>query len=160
MEAMQKNHTLSSWHLYVDGAARNNPGPAGAGIYMSREGRGILKKGHFLGMRTNNQAEYLALLLGLFYLHTQVPVGASLEIFADSQLLVRQLQGIYRVKDPILKSLQQAAFSLLMAYSYSITHIFRYENQEADALANYGIDKKILVPEAFLTFLKNHDVSW
>ncbi len=147
------------WHLYVDGAARNNPGPAGGGIHVLRNGKSELKKGYFLGSKTNNQAEYLALLLGLYHAKTYVSVGEQLSIFADSQLLVRQMQGQYRVKDAELKKLQKVAFELLMPYEYSIAHVMRDDNHVADEMANMGIDKKVKPPQDFLAILNAHEIS-
>lgn len=146
----------SPWHLYVDGAARNNPGPAGAGLHLIRDGKTVIKKGYFLGPKTNNQAEYMALLLGLFTAQKKVEPTDRLEIFADSQLLVRQMNGAYRVKDAELKKLQALAFKLLMHFSsYSFFHVPRAENAHADEMANEGIDKKIQPPAAFLTLLQD-----
>lgn len=148
------------WHLYVDGAARNNPGPAGAGLHLIRNGKTVLKKGYFLGSKTNNQAEYLALLLGLFNASEKVGSNETLEIFADSQLLVRQMNGAYKVKDVQLKILQSVAFKLLMSFStYSFFHVPRAENAHADEMANEGIDKKVRPPAEFVTLLQEYDLS-
>jgi ribonuclease HI len=148
------------WHLYVDGAARNNPGPAGAGLHLIRNGKTVLKKGYFLGPKTNNQAEYLALLLGLFNAAKKVGAHDSLEIFADSQLLVQQMKGVYKVKDVQLKLLQSIAFKLLMNFTtYSFMHVPRAENAHADEMANEGIDKKIKPPTEFITLLNTHEIS-
>ena len=87
------------WQLYVDGASRNNPGPSGAGLCIFKDGEVAEKHGFYLGKRTNNQAEYLALLLGIFFLKKQISGGDFVEIVSDSQLLVRQLLGAYRVKN-------------------------------------------------------------
>ncbi|MBN1549700.1 ribonuclease HI family protein [Candidatus Babeliales bacterium] len=146
--------------LFIDGAARNNPGPAGAGVYLSQGTKPIVQEGHFLGIRTNNQAEYLALLLGIFYLKQHALPGDEVCIKSDSELLVRQMQGTYKVKHPELHRLQRAAFSLLSIFSYGIEHIMRDKNTQADALANQGIDKKVVVSEAFIAMLRSYDVAW
>lgn len=150
----------SVWKLYTDGAARNNPGPAGAGVYLLKDKKPIIKKGHFLKSRTNNQAEYLALLLGIFYAKDRVDPKDTLHVIADSQLLVRQMTGHYRVRNPELKRLQRAAFMLLKSFSYTMRHVLREDNVHADELANEGIDKKVEVPEAFLVMLREYDVPW
>lgn len=147
------------WHLYVDGASRNNPGPAGAGLYLTRCDKEILKKGFFLGSKTNNQAEYLALALGLFFTVQKMNPEEHLTIFADSQLLVRQMNGVYKVKDPQLKKLQALAFKVLMSCSsYSFVHIPRAQNAYADEMANEGIDARQQPPSEFITLLKQYEV--
>ncbi len=87
------------WELYVDGAARNNPGPAGAGFYLLKNGVPVEEQGMFLGKKTNNQAEYLALLLGVYYAQRHMGPEDTLVIKADSELMVRQVQGIYKIKN-------------------------------------------------------------
>ncbi len=140
------------WSLYVDGASRNNPGPAGAGIYILKNAEPFLKKGYYLGTMTNNQAEYNALLLGLFLIDPLWQESDKVHIFADSQLMIRQLQGEYKVVKPTLKVLYQCAVKWLQHKSYSLTHIMREENSIADLLANEGINKKIQIPDDFQHF--------
>jgi ribonuclease HI len=150
----------SNWHLYVDGAARNNPGPAGAGIHVIKDGKTALKKGFFLGVKTNNQAEYLALLLGIFFAKKMVKEGDHFEIFADSQLLVRQMNGVYKVKHSNIQPLQRLAFKMLMDFSsYTIMHVPRDQNAHADEMANEGINKKIEPPIEFKSVLNEHTIS-
>src|SRR5436190_19558893 len=98
---MEKN----IWSLFIDGAARNNPGPAAAGIYLLKNDILFLKDGYYLGIKTNNQAEYLALVFGLLIVEEHRQVDDQLRIVSDSQLLVRQLMGVYRVKHPHLQPL-------------------------------------------------------
>ena len=134
----QKN----KWHLFVDGAARNNPGPAGAGIYLTKHQKKELALGFFLGTKTNNQAEYLALLIGLIL--TLPKIGSDhLQIVSDSLLLVNQLNGIYRVKNPELQILHHKALKLLANISYDVVHVLREKNKFADEMANFGIDNQI-----------------
>ena len=147
------------WHLYVDGAARNNPGPAGAGLCLFKDGKTVFKKGFFIGSRTNNQAEYYALLLGLFFAREHVTKQDHLEIFADSQLLVRQINGEYKVKDAELKLLQHAAFKLLMSFNYTIQHVMREDNAHADEMANAGIDEKVKLPDSFITLVQSYGIK-
>ncbi len=141
---------MSNWELYVDGAARNNPGPAGAGFYLIKDGVPAEKQGMYLGKKTNNQAEYLALLLGLYYAQRHMQPGDMLTIKADSQLMVRQIQGVYKVKNPELARIYTVIKSLLDTVQYTIEHVRREENKVADKLANVGIDKKIRVPQELL----------
>ncbi len=131
---------MSKYLLYTDGAARGNPGPAGAGAFICKpDGTAVAEVSKYLGETTNNVAEYQALLSGLKKL---VELGAGdVEILADSQLMVRQLQGTYRVKHPNLKPLFEEALTLLKKIRrYSIRHIEREKNEEADRLANQAID--------------------
>ncbi|MCL4361212.1 ribonuclease HI family protein [Candidatus Dependentiae bacterium] len=150
-EEPKKNLENVNWKLYVDGAARNNPGPAGAGIYLVKDDKPILKKGFFLGNRTNNQAEYLALLLGIFFIRQNLSEGESIQIISDSELLVKQFNGDYLIKNLELKKMYDCAKIFLKSYKYSFQHILRENNAVADKLANEGINKKIPVPNEFLS---------
>ncbi len=140
----------SSWELYVDGAARNNPGPAGAGFYLLKDGVSVEEQGLYLGKKTNNQAEYLALLLGVYYAQSHMGPGDTLKIKADSQLMVRQIQGIYKVKNRELARMHSVIKTMLEVLHFKIEHIRREHNKVADKLANLGIDKKIRVPQELL----------
>ncbi len=141
---------LPAWELYVDGAARNNPGPAGAGLYLLKDGVPVEQRGMYLGIKTNNQAEYLALLLGVYYAELHMHKDDTLVIKSDSELLVRQLTGVYAIKNKELVRLYGTLKKLLDALHYSIKHIPREQNKIADKLANMGIDKKIEVPQELL----------
>ncbi|MBA3954139.1 ribonuclease HI family protein [Candidatus Dependentiae bacterium] len=138
------------WQLFIDGAARNNPGPAGAGIYIIKNGVEFSKHGFFLGSKTNNQAEYLALLLGLLCLKTVMQPQDKLIIKSDSELLVRQLNGVYSIKNPELKRIATTIKELLSVLRYTLVHVRREENSVADCLANKGIDKKVPIDTDFL----------
>lgn len=140
------------WKIFVDGAARNNPGPAGAGIYIIKNNQDFIKSGYYLGTKTNNQAEYYAFLISLFLIKSYIKPCDNLEITSDSELLVRQLNAIYKVKDEELKTLHKKVISILKPYCYTIKHVLRQDNHVADALANTGIDKKIALPEEFFTW--------
>ncbi|MBI3540583.1 MAG: ribonuclease HI family protein [Deltaproteobacteria bacterium] len=128
--------------LYTDGAARGNPGPASAGAFIcTPAGDMVAEISEYLGETTNNVAEYQALLAGLKRL---IELGADeVEIRADSELMVRQMEGRYRVKHPNLKPLYQEALTLLKKIPrYSIKHVRREENKEADRLANRALDER------------------
>lgn len=153
-------HTINHWQLFVDGAARNNPGPAGAGIYILKNDKSEKKVGFYLGKKTNNQAEYGALLIGLFLLKKMMHEDDHLDIVSDSLLLVRQFQGEYRVKHPELKPLHMLAKQLIEGSHYSITHVLRAHNEIADEMANKGIDDKKPLPQDFLTLLQENDINW
>ncbi len=129
-----------TWRLYVDGASRGNPGPAGAGAVLIDPGGKAEEASRFLGRATNNMAEYQALLLGLELARRR---GVKhLDIFADSELLVRQLTGRYQVRSPHLKPLYQAVRQALAAIpAWRLTHLPRRLNETADRLANAAIDR-------------------
>jgi ribonuclease HI len=129
------------WLLMVDGAARGNPGPAGAGAVIADENGAVVKEmSRYLGRTTNNVAEYEALLMGLEAL---LVLGRKhIKVQSDSQLLVRQLNGQYRVKDEKLTLLFQRAKSLLSQFpTCRILHVPRELNRLADRLANRGVDQ-------------------
>lgn len=140
-------HKKAQWHLFVDGASRNNPGPAGAGIYLTKDHQKEFAGGFFLGTKTNNQAEYLALIIGLIIAIPKVE-HEQLQIVSDSLLLVNQIKGIYRVKNPDLKLLHTKAMQFLNLVNYEVVHVLREKNKKADEMANLGVDQKIaLSPE-------------
>jgi ribonuclease HI len=129
----------SSAEVYFDGAARGNPGPAGAGIILKVDGR-VEKIKRYLGRRTNNQAEYLALIKALEVLAS---IGCrSVTAYTDSQLVVNQLTGRYRVRDAELKRLHSRVSELVKKFEkFDIVHVSREANREADRLANQAIDE-------------------
>lgn len=133
--------------LFVDGAARGNPGPAGAGVVIRHDSLILGTYAYDLGIKTNNQAEYCALLIGLFHLQEFSLLFDSVRINADSELLVKQIRGEYRVVHPELRRLWENVKKTLDTVSFEIYHIPRELNKEADHLANKGIDKKIQLPE-------------
>ncbi|MED5464011.1 MAG: ribonuclease HI family protein [Myxococcota bacterium] len=127
--------------LKTDGACRGNPGPSGAGWVIYSTGGDVIGVGNeFLGRRTNNEAEYAAVLLGL---QAVLELGYSeVDLRADSELLVKQVKGIYRVKNARLKPLYDEVKRLLAKFSrYSVEHIYREKNQEADKQANVAVDR-------------------
>jgi ribonuclease HI len=129
------------WRLYCDGASRGNPGPAGAGIVLhDPHGRLQVNTGRYLGETTNNVAEYQALLLGLAEAR-KIKVQ-KIRILADSELMVKQLTGRYRVKSPHLIPLWQEAVNALKEFdAWAIAHVPREENHLADEAANRAIDQ-------------------
>jgi ribonuclease HI len=130
------------WSLYSDGASRGNPGQAGAGVLLKDAAGDIrLQASKYLGQATNNVAEYQALLFGL---QKARELGVkNIQVFADSELLVRQLKGQYRVKAPHLLPLYEAAQRALKAFeTFAISHVPREMNSLADRLANQAIDQK------------------
>ncbi len=144
--------------IYIDGAARNNPGAAGAGICLKRGETTLFEQGFFLGIKTNNQAEYLALIISIFFAQEYAQKSDSILIYSDSQLLVRQMTGVYVVRDPILKKMQQLAMKLLELHSVKFCHIYRENNVQADMLANRGIDKKIPIPKKIEDKIQQYNI--
>lgn len=126
--------------IHTDGAARGNPGPAGAGwVVETRDGELVEEGCVYLGERTNNQAEYEALLHALRAI--DVDTETAIEVRADSQLMVRQLNGEYRVKHADLQPRwREARAALSRANEVRVEHVRREENARADELANRAID--------------------
>ncbi|HEB41416.1 MAG TPA: ribonuclease HI family protein [Candidatus Dependentiae bacterium] len=147
------------WLLFVDGASRNNPGPAGAGIYLLKNKIPVYKEGFFLGIKTNNEAEYLAFLLGIFLLQKRLQMGDVVRVVSDSELLVKQINGLYKVRRPHLKPLYALAQQRVKAIGAKVMHVLRTENKQADKMANRGIDYKKSLPADFITFLQQHEIE-
>ncbi|HWO16919.1 MAG TPA: ribonuclease HI family protein [Solirubrobacterales bacterium] len=124
----------------VDGGARGNPGPAAiAAVVQDADGQVLQEKGEKIGRATNNVAEYRALLLGI---EMAAALGASeLELVGDSELIVRQVEGKYKVKDAALRNLHTEVKRALEPFeSWSIRHVRREHNAEADRLVNEALD--------------------
>lgn len=127
--------------IHIDGAARGNPGPAGVGVVIIGPDGEVMERIHrSIGEATNNVAEYRALLLALE--RAQVVGCTDIQVYSDSELLVRQILGRYQVKNPALKELYAVARDRIARYRrFGIQHVPREQNAEADALANRGIDE-------------------
>jgi ribonuclease HI len=126
--------------IYTDGAARGNPGPAGAGaILRDSDGNVLAEVAEPLGRATNNVAEWTAVLLAL---EEARRLGAThVDLRMDSQLVARQISGVYRVKHPDLKPIHAAVMDLLrMLDGYTVGHVPRELNRDADRLSNVAID--------------------
>jgi ribonuclease HI len=122
---------------YIDGGSRGNPGPAGIGVYFP----GVIRIAEYLGTGTNNFAEYSALLAALrfavFYRCDE------LQVFADSELVVKQINGEYQVKNEAIRLLYDAARRWIdLVPRFSISHVRRENNKEADKLANLAMDTR------------------
>jgi len=126
---------------HTDGGARGNPGPAGYGVVIEDEaGRKIAILSEYLGHQTNNFAEYQGLIGALEYAVKHGP--RALKVISDSELLVRQIKGIYKVKNETLKDLHARAKELIGQLEwFSIGHALREHNREADQLANAAMDR-------------------
>ncbi|MEN6619968.1 MAG: ribonuclease HI family protein [Smithella sp.] len=131
---------IQNYRLYSDGACRGNPGEGGAGaVITDTEGNVFWEGKEYLGQCTNNVAEYKALILGLKGALAQ---GLKrLDVYLDSELLARQINGLYRVKNENLKLLMQDVRSLLSSFDFiQVQHVLRCHNARADHLANLAID--------------------
>lgn len=138
------SHANSPEHYLVahsDGGARGNPGPAGYGVVIQdQSGHRVAQLSEYLGHQTNNYAEYQGLIAALEYALQHGP--KALKLISDSELLVRQIKGIYKVKNSTLQDLHGRAKELIAKLDwFSIGHALREHNTEADRLANEAMDK-------------------
>ena len=126
---------------HIDGGARGNPGPAAYGVVIRTPEGKTLELARYLGIQTNNFAEYSGLLAALEYALEHNFTG--LKIFSDSELLVKQMKGEYKVNHPVLKTLfARASESARRLQHFSIQHVFRSQNREADRLVNKVLDSE------------------
>ena len=134
---------LQRLRVYSDGAARGNPGQSGAGaVLVEASGQVVDRLGKYLGVQTNNYAEYMGLLIGL---RRARELGVrEVEVFADSELMIRQLGGRYQVKSPSLRPLYEEALKLLNEFSrVKLVHVPREMNSAADEMSNRAIDERL-----------------
>ncbi|MDE2213062.1 MAG: ribonuclease HI family protein [Patescibacteria group bacterium] len=140
---------MATLTMYTDGGARGNPGPAGAGAALFNEaGKEVATVSDYLGEATNNVAEYEALLRALMRaesLYGKRLQTMTIHVRMDSELIVRQMQGVYKVKEPKLKEFfsRIAEFRLERAPNITFEHIPREQNKRADALVNEAIDRAL-----------------
>lgn len=127
---------------HVDGGARGNPGPAGYGVVIEdRHGKLIAEFSRYLGHRTNNFAEYSGLIAALNYVLEHQ--HSALHVLSDSELVVRQMNGVYKVRSPDLRPLYEHARMLARRLKwFRIEHVRREKNAEADRLANEAMDRR------------------
>lgn len=134
---------MHDFTLSTDGGSRGNPGPSGAGaVIQDSSGMIIQEISEDLGTMTNNQAEYSALIFGLEALEKLDAAGTDILVRMDSELIVQQLKGVYKVKNPGLKPMYDRAVALIDSLGgVSFQHVLRHLNKRADALVNAAIDK-------------------
>lgn len=129
-------------NLYTDGGSRGNPGPAGIGAVILDENNKVLSEvSEFIGNGTNNQAEYTALIRGLEVALKLNP--SKINCYLDSELVVKQLNKEYKVKNPEIKELYNKVLDLVIFQQVSFSHIPREKNKEADKLVNKALDKHL-----------------
>ena len=128
---------------HTDGGARGNPGPAALGVYITdTAGQPVKEHGRYLGHATNNHAEYAAVIDALE--HAKQLGADELDVFLDSELVVRQLAGQYRVKDPGLAQQYMRVHNLRLGFrKVTFTHVRRENNKEADRLVNQTLDRHV-----------------
>jgi len=134
--------TEEELHLHIDGASRGNPGEAAFGVYATTPaGDEVASLYGYLGRASNNVAEYQALLHALR--HALARGARRVRVFSDSELVVRQMAGQYRVKHPDMLSLHRQAKELIARFDrVDIAHVRRAQNKDADRLANQALDEK------------------
>jgi len=136
-----KNALTGALVAHIDGGARGNPGPAGYGVAIQDQaGKAVAELSEYLGKQTNNYAEYSGLLGALTY---ALKHGyKELRVFSDSELMVKQIKGQYKVKNPALQELHGKATRMIRELDkFEIRHVLREKNRDADRLANEAMDR-------------------
>jgi ribonuclease HI len=136
-----KKVSIGSLVAHIDGGARGNPGPAGYGVAIQDgTGRPVAELSEYLGKQTNNYAEYSGLLGALTY---ALEHGCkALKVFSDSELMVKQIKGQYKVKNATLQELHGKATKMIRELDkFEIGHVLREKNRDADRLANLAMDR-------------------
>lgn len=130
--------------IFTDGASRGNPGHSSYGFTISNEGGKLLhKEGEYLGINTNNFAEYSAVLAALNYVNGNIKKTPEIDFYMDSKLVVEQLSGRFKVKSPTLRKLINKIKEIEeILGNITYTHIPRERNTAADSLANFALDSR------------------
>lgn len=130
--------------IHTDGGSRGNPGAAGAGVVVLESGKEIYAAGFSLGVKTNNEAEYLAVIRALEWLtdFSQTQTVKSIRFVLDSKLVVEQLSHRWKIKEPRLKPLAEQCWQHIVSLPCSVefTHVLRHDNTRADELVNQAMD--------------------
>jgi len=131
---------MSDWVAYIDGGSRGKPGPAGIGVIVERPGGKRAEISRSIGPGDNNYAEYAALLVALEYAASRA--CRRLRVFSDSEVVVRQINGHYSCRNPLLREIHTLCTALIASFEeFTLTHIPRENNLHADRLANAAIDR-------------------
>ena len=140
-EAEPEHKHPAAYQANIDGGSRGNPGPAAYGVVIrDPQGEIVAKLKKYIGQNTNNVAEYFGLIAALDY--TQTHGVRALRVLSDSELLVKQMRGHYKVKSDDLRPLFERARKMTQSLeSFRIDHVFREQNREADALVNQALDE-------------------
>lgn len=136
--------------LYCDGASRGNPGKASCGFVLidTETGNELLRQGTYLGEKTNNQAEYTGLLLGIRRAKEYQPV--KIHCFLDSELVTKQMKGEYKIKNPEMKRLHDLVVEEMEGENVDFQHVLRHLNSLADAMANHALEKGKKIGDTFI----------
>jgi ribonuclease HI len=139
--AAEPKFAAPAWRANIDGGSRGNPGPASYGVVIrDQRGEVVARLKKYIGRTTNNVAEYYALIAALDY--AQSHNVRALRVASDSELLVKQMRGQYKVKSAELRPLHERATKMAQAFeSFGIEHVYREQNSEADAQANEAMDE-------------------
>ncbi len=140
-EAPEPKPAAAAYRANIDGGSRGNPGPAAYGVVI-RDGRGeiVARLKKYIGRATNNVAEYYGLIAAMDYAQSHGVRAVRVE--SDSELLVKQMRGLYKVKSADLQPLFERAKKMSQSFeSFRIDHVYREQNREADALANEALDE-------------------
>lgn len=129
--------------IYTDGGSLNNPGQAASAFLVSGDGKLLYKEGRAIGIATNNIAEYTALIRALEWVKQNRGMFHSIHVISDSQLMIRQVNGEYKVKDTGIKKLhsQVKLLEMELGLPISYTHVLREKNKEADALVKQALGR-------------------
>lgn len=136
---------MNDLNIFTDGGSRGNPGPAASAFIVTRDGKLIAKGSKFLGIETNNFAEYTAVIIALEWILKNIDVidgGGKINFILDSELVVKQLNGVYKVKNPDMKILYQLVSKLIetIPCEFTFTSVAREKNKDADRLVNETLD--------------------
>lgn len=139
--------TYKILQINTDGGSRNNPGPAAVGVYASSENKEVFTISHYLGIATNNEAEYQGVIYALKYLKENQISAEKTTFVLDSELIVKQITGVYKVKQDHLQSLKNQVLALIAELSDSnlikdltFVNVLREKNKDADKLVNQALD--------------------
>lgn len=137
---------MTKYTIHTDGGSRGNPGPAASGYVIEGDGISAIHHGQYLGVATNNVAEYTAAILGLDHLRESLgadrALQAQVEVMSDSELLVRQVNGQYKVKDATLKKLFSDLYHAQQGFAKVVfSHVRREQNTAADRMVNEALDE-------------------
>lgn len=130
---------MRPFEIYIDGAAKGNPGPAGIGVVVTKSGKTLKDISHYIGEATNNVAEYTALIYGLQ--EALIQKTKNVKVYTDSELLYKQVKKLYKIKNTSLKVLMLQVQHLISGFEgFDIDHIPREKNKEADRLASKAVE--------------------
>jgi len=139
MNAVQNEITI-----YTDGGARGNPGEAAYGFVVYKDGEKIYNEGEYLGVQTNNYAEYMAVINAFRWVKKNLGENLQIKLYCDSLLVASQLTGKFRIKHPAIKPLVEKAKGLESFFqNVEYFHVLREKNKEADAMVNKALDERL-----------------